>query len=85
MEALMHPKNYVLATAEILYRMPDPPHLLQTYIWQDYDLEPRFPKLQGFLDFWGMKIDGKLFDVTVVSSGLLVPRFRHTNSLMRIH
>ena len=45
-------KGYSLTTAEILYRLPDHPALLQSYIWQDYDMSPRFPKLLGFLDFW---------------------------------
>jgi len=45
-------KGYSLTTAEILYRMPDHPSLIQSYIWQDYDLHPRFPKLTKFLEFW---------------------------------
>ena len=32
--------GYSLTTAEILYRMPDHPALLQSFIWQDYDLFP---------------------------------------------
>ena len=34
-----------LTTAEITYRMPDFRDIMQIYIWQDYDLAPRFPKL----------------------------------------
>ena len=37
--------GYGLTTAEILYRMPDHPSLLQTYVWQNYDLFPNFPAL----------------------------------------
>lgn len=66
-------KGYSLTTAEILYRLPDHPALLQTYIWQDYDLHPRFPKLKGFLDFWSAKLEGKLFKVIVAHSKLLTP------------
>jgi uncharacterized protein Usg len=66
-------KGYSLTTAEILYRLPDHPALLQSYIWQDYDLHPVFPKLKGFLDFWTAKLDGKLFRVTVAHSKLLTP------------
>ncbi len=33
-------KGYGLTTAQILYRLPDHPSLLQTYIWQHYDLAP---------------------------------------------
>ena len=47
--------GYSLTTAEIIYRLPDHQRLLQSYIWQDYDLAPRFPKLIEFLDFWAAK------------------------------
>ena len=66
-------KGYSLTTAEILYRMPDHPSLLQTFIWQDYDLHPRFPRLTGFLEFWSAKLDGKLYRVSVAHSKLLRP------------
>jgi uncharacterized protein Usg len=62
-----------LITAEILYHMPDHPVLLQTYVWQDYDLAPKFPVLQKFLDFWEAKLDGKLHSVRVVSARLVSP------------
>ena len=65
--------GFSLTTAEILYRLPDHPSLLQTYIWQEYDSAPRFPKLQSFLDFWVTKLDGKLFKVTVAHSKLIRP------------
>ena len=51
--------GYSLTTAEILYRLPDHPALLQTFIWQE-DVHPRFPRLLGFLDFWQRHPDGKL-------------------------
>ena len=37
-------KGYGLTTAHIFYRMPDHPTILQTYLWQDYDLAPEFPR-----------------------------------------
>jgi len=58
-------EGYGLTTAEILYRMPDHPALLQTYVWQDYDLCPAFPNLRRFLDFWASQLDGPLHAVTV--------------------
>ena len=45
-------KGYGLTTANILYRRPDHPWLLQTYVWQNYDLWPDFPELHSFLEFW---------------------------------
>jgi uncharacterized protein Usg len=34
--------GYGLTTAEILYRRPDRRWLLQSYVWQNYDLFPKF-------------------------------------------
>jgi uncharacterized protein Usg len=66
-------EGYGLTTAEILYHMPDHPALLQSYIWQDYDLFPRFPELRKFLDFWVGSLDGALHKVTVGHSRLIRP------------
>ena len=52
--------GYGLTTAQILYRMPDHPSLLQTYVWQNYDMFPKFPALKDFLAFWQEKLDGPL-------------------------
>jgi uncharacterized protein Usg len=54
-----------LTTAEILYHMPDHPDLLQSYLWQDYDLVPNLPVLRKFLGFWERELDGKLHSVRV--------------------
>ena len=64
-------KDYRLTTAEILYRLPDHPEILQTYIWQDLDIAPRFPVLHRFLDFWDRELDGKLHSVRVASAPLV--------------
>ncbi len=66
-------EGFSLTTAEILYRLPDHPRLLQSYLWQDYDLAPRFPKLTDFLDFWHANLDGRLFRVRVEHRKLISP------------
>ena len=66
--------GYSLTTAEIIYRLPDHPSLMQSYIWQDYDLHPRFPRLKSFLDFWTHNLEGKLHQVLVAHAGLIKPR-----------
>ncbi|HEX7680931.1 MAG TPA: usg protein [Thermoanaerobaculia bacterium] len=65
--------GYGLTTAHIFYRRPDHPWLLQSYVWQQYDLCPKFPELQRFLDFWRQKLDGALHSVTVAHSKLIRP------------
>jgi uncharacterized protein Usg len=66
-------QGYSLTTAAILYRLPDHPSLIQSFVWQDYDLHPRFPKLRKFLDFWSRNLDGKLFKVRVAHTRLIRP------------
>ena len=64
-------RGYRLTTAEILYRLPDHPVMLQSFIWQDLDLAPQFPILKKFLRFWQSSLDGKLHSVRVASCGLI--------------
>lgn len=64
-------RGYRLTTAEILYRLPDHPVMLQSFIWQDLDLAPQFPILKKFLRFWQTSLDGKLYSVRVASRGLI--------------
>jgi uncharacterized protein Usg len=66
-------EDYRLTTAEILYHKPDHPWFLQTYVWQEVDLIPRFPELRKFLEFWEKNLDGKLHSVKVASTGLIKP------------
>jgi len=58
-------EGYRLATAEILYHLPDHPAVLQSYIWQDYDIAPRYPVLSKFLSFWTRELEGPLHSVSV--------------------
>jgi uncharacterized protein Usg len=72
-------QGYRLATAEILYRLPDHPGLLQTYVWQDYDIAPRYPVLRRFLEFWRREIEGPLHSVRIASSRLIsAAEMRHS-------
>ncbi len=64
-------EGYRLTTAEILYHLPDYPSLLQSFLWQEYDLAPRFPALTKFLDFWEANLDGKLHSVKMASQKIV--------------
>ena len=78
--------RYRLTTAEILYHLPDHPALLQSYVWQDFDMAPEFPVLRRFLDFWNRSLDGKLHSVKVASAGITGPaEFRFARTLMQLH
>lgn len=78
--------GYGLTTAEILYRRPDRHWLLQSYVWQDYDMFPKFPALQDFLDFWQKTLEGPLFSVTVAHCKLIKPaELRSVDGVFRLH
>ena len=79
-------EGYGLTTAHIYYRRPDHPWLLQSYVWQDYDLCPKFPELTRFLDFWKRKLEGPLHSVMVAHSGLITPaEIRAVDGEFRLH
>jgi len=69
--------GYCLTTAEIIYHLPDHPLLLQTYVWQEFDLPPLFPRLTAFIEFWHKNIDGRIETVRVATAGNLI-----SNSIM---
>ncbi len=79
-------EGYGLTTARILYRLPDHPAILQTYVWQEYDLAPRFPELKRFLDFWRRELEGVLHTIEVAHSKLIKPSdWRKVDGLMLLN
>jgi uncharacterized protein Usg len=79
-------QGFGLTTAHILYRRPDHQWLLQTYVWQAYDLFPKFPELQKFLAFWQEKLEGPLHSVQVAHCKLIKPaELKPINGEFRLH
>ena len=85
MSLAMQLADYRLTTAEILYRLPDHPGLLQSFVWQELDLAPEFPMLRRFLAFWQRELDGPVHSVRVATAGpLRRGTFRHPG-VLRLH
>ncbi len=85
-EFLKQLAGWGLTTAEILYRMPDHKHLLQSFVWQEYDLAPHFPTLRKFLVFWQEKLEGPLHSVRIGHARLLRPaEIRAIGTEIRFH
>jgi uncharacterized protein Usg len=66
-------RGWRLATAEVLYYMPDHPRLLQSFVWQTLDLAPQYPRIHKFLDFWRREIDAVIHSVRLASGETLAP------------
>lgn len=74
MSVLDKSPEYRLTQAEILYHKPDSPHLLQSIMWQDYDVAPDYPELQKFLEVLALHVDGStVHSVRVASSDEVRP------------
>lgn len=66
-------RGYGLTTAELYYRMPDYRRVLNSFIWQEYDLAPDYPRLFGFIEFWQAQIEGPLHSVRFTHRKLIAP------------
>ncbi len=79
-------KGYGLTTAEMFYRMPDYRHVLNTFIWQDYDLAPDFPTLFHFIEVWQDQMDGPLHSVRFTHRKLIsTGEWRNVVGEFRVH
>ncbi len=66
-------QGYGLTTAQIYYRMPDFQNVLNTFLWQEYDLAPDYPKLFEFIEFWQAEIEGPLHSVSFTHRKMIAP------------
>jgi uncharacterized protein Usg len=86
LEPILRVRDWQMTTAELLYHMPDHPHVLQSYVWQKVDLAPDFPELYRFLEFWRREIDGPLHSVRVATTALTRPaELRYANGVLTLH
>lgn len=81
----MQLEGYRLATAEILYHLPDHPGILQSYIWQDYDIAPKYPVLSKFLEFWTRELEGPLHSVRVAGKRLISTSEVQNATMLHLH
>ena len=79
-------KGYGLTTAEFFYRMPDYQSVLNSFVWQDYDLAPDHARLFGFIEFWQATIAGPLHSVRFTHRKMIAPgEWRHVKGEFRYH
>ena len=66
-------RGWRLATAQVLYYIPDHPSLIQSFTWQTLDLAPEYPRIHKFLEFWRREIDAVIHSVQVATGETLAP------------
>ena len=85
-ETEMMLKGYGLTTAEMFYHKPDYTHVLNTFVWQDYDLAPDYPRLFKFIEFWRSEIEGPLHSVRFTHRKVISPgEYRHVTGEFHLH
>jgi len=84
-EMALRLKGWRLATAEVLYYLPDHPSLLQSFIWQTLDLAPSYPRIHRFLDFWRREIDAVIHSVQLATGETLAPGKLESASVILHH
>ena len=79
-------KGFGLTTAELFYRMPDYRNVLNSFVWQEYDLAPDYPQLFKFIEFWQEKIEGPLHSVRFTHRKMIAPgEWRNVVGEFRLH
>lgn len=77
--------GFELVMTEVLYRMPDHPHVLNTFIWQTLDQPPALLRVRAFIDHWQTEIEAQIAQVRIACASLLQPRdLRHIDGVWRI-
>lgn len=84
-EIALRLKGWRLATAEVLYYLPDHPSLLQSFIWQTLDLAPQYPRIHHFLNFWRREIEAVIHSVQVASGETLAPAGIKNGGVLLLH
>ena len=72
-EFLKQLQGYGMLTAEISYFLPDHPSLLQLFVFQQYDVAPRFPMLHQFLDHWRREVEATLHSIRIAHNHVIGP------------
>ena len=57
-----------LTTIKVTYYLPDYSHILQEFVFQQYDVVPEYPKLNKFVKFWRRNIEARIHRVDFAST-----------------
>ena len=57
-------KNTIV-TVSVFYWMPDYRHVLQEFIWQTDDIQPEYPRVHKFLNYWHDNIEAVIEEIKI--------------------
>ena len=62
-------KKWTIASVQVVYYIPDYIHLVNEFVWQTEDLQPEYPRITKFLDYWDKNIEGPIKEVYIYDQG----------------
>lgn len=74
-----------LTTTEILYYLPDHPHVIQSFLWQTLDRAPHYPRISRFLSYWREEVQAVIHSVHVAGVGHLAPAIVQSGTEITLH
>ena len=60
--------NKTLVTLNVYYWMPDYDNILQQFVWQTMDVNPKYPRINKFLDYWHNNIEAIVSEIQICES-----------------
>jgi uncharacterized protein Usg len=64
-------------TVEVIYYIPDYSRIVNVFLWQTFDLRPKYPRIHTFLDFWRREIDAVIKEVVIFDMPDLDTKWRN--------
>jgi uncharacterized protein Usg len=61
-------RKKILVTLDVYYWMPDYDNILQRFVWQTFDVKPKYPRMHRFLDYWHNNIDAIVNEIRISES-----------------
>ena len=58
-------EKWTVASVQVVYYIPDFPHIVNEFLWQTDDQRPDFPRIERFLNYWDRYIDGPIKEVYI--------------------
>ena len=58
-------EKWTVASVQVIYYIPDFPHIVNEFMWQTDDQRPDFPRIDRFLNYWDRYIDGPIKEVYI--------------------
>ena len=61
-------EKWTVASVQVVYYIPDFPHIVNEFLWQTDDQRPDFPRIGRFLNYWDDNIEAIISEVIIADN-----------------